>query len=413
LTLISLDEARTLLLEDLPPLESERVDVDDCLGRALAGTVVATHSQPAEPRATMDGIVVPDAAPTSGSKWQLAGNVAAGAMPAGRLEPGQALRIATGAVVPQGATRVLPQEILRFSDNEVELVAEPAEARFIRQPGADFTLGDRLLAAGDRISPGALGLLAAAGCASVDVVREPRIGICTAGDELIRPGAILREGQSIDSAGHSLAALVRGWGGAPRIDPILPDAPSAITSAIVRTVGECDVLICVGGASVGSRDFFRPAVRALGARFLFEGIALQPGKPCWHARIDESTLIVGLPGNPTSAFVCAHLLLQPLIGKLMNRKFDRGLRPACLATPLAANGAREQYLRATASLDAEGRLWAEPLPDQDSGLQATLAKAQLLIRRLPGAEPLDRGAHIEILELAGARAPQHLGRTVN
>jgi molybdopterin molybdotransferase len=401
LSLISLGKARTLLLEELPPLESERVDLDDSLGRTLTEAVVATHTQPPEPRATIDGIVVTDSAPAPGSKWQLAGNVAAGAMPAGPLESGQALRIATGAVVPQGAGRVLPQEILRFADNEVELVAEPRQARFIRQPGADFTSGDRLLAAGDRISPGAVGLLAAAGCASLNVVREPRIGICTAGDELVPPGAALREGQSIDSASHSLAALVRRWGGVPRIYPILPDALDAITSAVARGVSECEVLICVGGASVGSRDFFRPAVRALGARLLFEGIALQPGKPCWHARVHEGKLVVGVPGNPTSAFVCAHLLLQPLIGKLMSRKSDRGLRPARLATPLPANGAREQYLRATASLDEEGRLWAEPLSDQDSGLQATLAKAQVLIRRLPGAEPLNRGDRIEVLELAG------------
>jgi molybdopterin molybdotransferase len=401
LTLIGLDEARTLLLRDLPQIRAERAELDDCLGRTLAGAVVATHTQPAEPRATMDGIAVPDTKPACGSRWQLAGNVAAGAMPAGPLEPRQALRIATGAVVPEGATRVIPQELLQFFENQVELVGEPTDSRFIRQIGADFTSGDRLLEAGDRISPGTLGLLAAAGCASVDVVHQPRIGICAAGDELVPPGTALGAGQSIDSASHSLAALVREWGGVPHIYPILPDALEHITSAVAFAASECDVLICVGGASVGARDLFRPAVRALEAEFLFEGIAVQPGKPCWHARVERGKLILGIPGNPTSAFVCAHLLLLPLVGKLMNRKSERRLRPACLATPLAANGAREQYLRATASLDDEGRLWAEQLSDQDSGLQAALAKAQLLIRRLPGAGPLNRGARIEVLELAG------------
>jgi molybdopterin molybdotransferase len=400
LTLIGLDEARTLLLRDLPQIRAERAELDDCLGRTLAGAVVATHTQPAEPRATMDGIAVPDTKPACGSRWQLAGNVAAGAMPAGPLEPRQALRIATGAVVPEGATRVIPQELLQFFENQVELVGEPTDSRFIRQIGADFTSGDRVLEAGDRISPGTLGLLAAAGCASVDVVHQPRIGICAAGDELVPPGTALGAGQSIDSASHSLAALVREWGGVPHIYPILPDALEHITSAVAFAASECDVLICIGGASVGARDLFRPAVRALEAEFLFEGIAVQPGKPCWHARVEDK-LILGVPGNPTSAFVCAHLLLLPLMGKLMNRKSEPGLRPACLATPLAANGAREQYLRATASLDDEGRLWAEQLSDQDSGLQAALAKAQLLIRRLPGAGPLNRGARIEVLELAG------------
>jgi len=400
LSLISLDEARRLLLRDLPALGSERVALDQALGRTLAEAVVASHTQPAEPRATMDGIAVPDSNPAPGTEWRLAGDAPAGAGAPAPLRPGEAIRVATGAVVPEGAARVLPQELLQYSGDRATLVSQPSSARFIRQAGADFAAGDRLLERGVRIGPAELGLIAAANCSSAEVVREPKVTICTAGDELVTPGSTLREGQSVDSASHTLAALVRRWGGVPRVCPILPDDLEAITSALRDTVETCDILLCIGGASVGRRDLVRPAARSLGGQFLFEGIAVQPGKPCWHARADPGTLILGLPGNPSSAFVCAHLLLLPLTDALLNRASADNLRQAYSATVLPANGEREQYLRASASYDAGGQLWAEPLSDQDSGLQSNLAKARLLIRRPAGAKALKQGACVEVLELA-------------
>lgn len=399
MTLITLDQARALLLADVSTLESERVDLDEAPGRTLAEPILATHTQPAERRATMDGIAIPDTNPSVGTAWRLVGDAPAGSKPGDALEAGEAIRIATGAVVPDGAERVLPQEILQFSSQGAVLVAEPASARFIRQRGADFSRGEVLLERGVLIGPGQLSLIAAANCSSAVVVRAPRIAILTAGDELVPPGSALGAGQSVDSASHALAALIRRWGGSPRMFSILPDKLSSIVAALTAAVGTSDVIVCIGGASVGACDQMRPAAIAIGARLLFEGVAVQPGKPCWHARLKEPASLLGLPGNPSSAFVCAHLLLLPLLEKLMGRSFVDGLQPAALTTSLPANGEREQYLRAIVSRGDDGRLLVTPVGDQDSGLQASLATAKVLIRRLAGAGPLEPGARVNVLQL--------------
>jgi molybdopterin molybdotransferase len=347
----------------------------------------------------MDGIAVPDVEPAVGTKWQLVGDALAGAKAAAALEFGEAIRIATGGVVPKGAGRVLPEEILQFSARSATLTTELGTARFIRRSGADFARGELLLERSVRIGPAEIGLIAAANYASVQVIREPRVGICTAGDELVQPGTALREGQSIDSATHALAALIRRWGGVPGVAPLLADDLTLIISRLTTAADDCDILVCIGGASVGARDLMRPAARAMGTEFLFEGIAVQPGKPCWCGRLKSGKLVLGVPGNPSSALVCAHLLLLPLIEKLMGRAPQQPLLPAFLTTELPANGAREQYLRAIASLDPEGRLLVTPFTDQDSGLQATLAKARFLIRQSAGAGPVERGAMVQALEL--------------
>jgi molybdopterin molybdotransferase len=400
-TLITLDEARALLLADLPPLGSEAVHLDDAFARTLAEPVVASHAQPAERRATMDGIAVPDSDPVVGTAWTIIGDAPAGAAARPALRGDECIRIATGAMVPDGAARVIPQEIIEFSPDRASLTAPAGHARFVRAVGADFSVGDQLLEAGTRLTPGAIGLAAAANLATITVARKPRVTICTAGDELVNPGQALRSGQSVDSATHAVAALVRCWGGTPDIRPILPDDIDATIAALGALLPKSDVLVCIGGASVGKRDVMRPAAAALGGRFLFEHIAVQPGKPCWHARVGSSGVILGLPGNPTSAFVCAHLLMLPLIDRLMTRR-SSALRGAVAATALPANGEREQYLRAAALFDDKGSLWAEALPDQDSGLQAALARAQLLIRRLPHAPPVERGAKLDVLVLSPA-----------
>lgn len=402
MSLITLDEARALLLSGLPALGSEPVLLDDALGRTLAESVIAPHSQPSEPRSTMDGIAVPDAEPRAGAGWTIVDEVPAGSSGRGALRAGECVRIATGAVVPKGAARVIPQELVDFSDGRASLAAAVGDSSFIRPAGADFAAGDRLLEAGTRLAPGAVGLVASANRASVEAVREPRVAICAAGDELVVPGTALGAGQSVDSASHALAALLRRWGCRPDIRPILPDDLEATISELGRILPRCDILLCIGGASVGKRDLMRPAAAAIGGRFLFEQIAVQPGKPCWHARTEPSGLILGLPGNPSSAFVGAHLLLLPLIDGLMNRPPSVSIRPARSACALSPNGEREQYLRASASYDPEGRLVALALANQDSGLQAALARAQLLIRRLPGAGALAAGETVEVLQLSSA-----------
>ncbi|MEO5611214.1 MAG: molybdopterin molybdotransferase MoeA [Sphingomicrobium sp.] len=401
MSLISLDQARDLLLEDVQQLAAETVALDDALGRTLAEPVVAAHTQPLEPRATMDGIAVAAIAPVVGDCWTLTGEALAGAPATAPLGPGEAVRIATGGVVPKDATRVLPQEILNFTGDSVTLASEPGSAPFIRDAGADFTAGDGLLDGGTVVGPAQIGLIAAANRATVAVVRRPRVAILTAGDELVAPGAALEAGRSVDSASHVLAALVTCWGGEAQLYPILPDRLNEITSALRAAAPLCDIILCIGGASVGKRDLMRPAVAtAFSADFRFEGIAVQPGKPCWHARSATAKLLLGLPGNPSSAFVCAHLLLQPLMQTLVGRPVGQELQLAFAAVAIPANGPREQYLRATVTRDNDGRMLVAPVESQDSGLQANLAKAQVLIRRLPHAEALAPGDKVQIVQLS-------------
>lgn len=401
-SLISLDQARSLLLENVYALAAESVSLDEALCRTLAEPLVALHTQPLEARATMDGIAIAASAPVLGDRWKLVGEALAGAPSAVPLGAGEATRIATGGVVPVGAKRVLPQEILNYTGDLVKLAGEPGSTRFIRDAGADFLAGDRLLDRGTVIGPAQLGLIAAANRATVDVVRRPRVAILTAGDELVAPGSTLEAGRSVDSASHTLGALINRWGGEAQHYPILPDRLDAITASLRAAADSCDIMLCVGGASVGKRDLMRPAVAtAFGAEFRFEGIAVQPGKPCWHARSDIAKILLGVPGNPSSAFVCAHLLLLPLMQALVGRSVGDGLQLAFAAEALPVNGPREQYLRATSSSDAEGRLLVSPVESQDSGLQANLAKANVLIRRLPFAEPLAPGDRTLVLRLSG------------
>ncbi|MEO6255428.1 MAG: molybdopterin molybdotransferase MoeA, partial [Sphingomicrobium sp.] len=353
-----------MLLKDVRRLATETVALDDALGRTLAQTVVASHTQPLEPRATMDGIAIAATTPLVGDRWTLAGEVLAGAPSTAPLGPGEAVRIATGGVVPEGTTRVLPQEILSFTGSSATLASEPGPARFIREAGADFATGDGLLDLRTVVGPAQVGLIAAANRATVEVVRRPRVAILTAGDELVAPGAALGAGRSVDSASHTLAALIKCWGGEALLYPILPDRLDEITTALRTAARLCDIILCVGGASVGKRDLMRPAVvAAFGAKFEFERIAVQPGKPCWHARSAAAKLVLGVPGNPTSAYVCAHLLLQPLFEVLLGRQHGQALRRAYLAAPLPANGPREQYLRATSSFDRDGQLIVYPVAD--------------------------------------------------
>lgn len=398
LTLISLDEALALLLDKVARLNMERVALELALGRTLAEPVTAAHNQPAEPRATMDGVAVPDADPPVGTCWRLVGEVAASPGRPGPLRSGEAVRIGTGAVVPPGVARIIPQEIIRFSKDTVELAAAPAQTQFIRRPGTDFQSGERLVESGTVISPAVIGTIAAANLAAVDVCRQPVVAILTAGDELVRPGSALGTGHSIDSASQMIGSLVRTWGAVPHVEPLLADELEPIATAMSAAMRTADIVLCIGGASVGRRDFMRPAARSLGAHMLFEGIAVQPGKPCWHARTDGGKLILGLPGNPTSAFVCAHLLLRPLIEQMLRGSWTAGYGGARLKTSLPANGSREQFFRASASLDDDGQLWAEPIGNQDSGLQAVLAKAQLLVRRPAGAEKLAAGSRVEVIQ---------------
>jgi molybdopterin molybdotransferase len=278
------------------------------------------------------------------------------------------------------------------------LLEAPGDDSFIRRAGSDFCNGDLLLPAGTTLHPGAVGLVAAANCPSPWVHRRAKIGILTCGDELVAPGSALEPGWTIDSASYALAALVREWGGVAQRIGHVADSAAASEATLTRALPAFDVVITVGGASVGTRDHFRSAARAIGMDLRFEKISVQPGKPCWHARTAWGGLCLGLPGNPTSAFVCAHLLLRPLLARLhgSDRELLRTVR-ARLAGPPVSSGERRSFQRGWLD-DHVGVLMVQAARDQDSGLQSTLASANCLID-LPPHTRLLSGDVVRVLRL--------------
>ncbi|MGQ0560125.1 MAG: molybdopterin-binding protein, partial [Sphingosinicella sp.] len=217
------------------------------------------------------------------------------------------------------------------------------------------------------------------------------------GDELREPGSPLGAGSSVNSAAYALAELVAGWGGTAIRHPILPDDRAQCEEALRTADLGADLLVPIGGASVGERDVLKPLIEALGARRIFAGIAVQPGKPCWHACFGDGRLVLGLPGNPASAFVCAHLLLKPLIHALLGRSETERPLFASLTRDLPEGSRRETWWRARLSADPQGRLQVEPDPRLDSSLQTPLAAANALVRRPPGAPPAAAGEIVEVL----------------
>ncbi|MEO7239865.1 MAG: molybdopterin molybdotransferase MoeA [Sphingomicrobium sp.] len=396
-TMLSLDEASAMLVADVAPVGDELVDVAQCAGRVLAADVVATRDQPGAAISAMDGFAVRDDDARSGARLRLVGNSAAGAPWSGTVEPGTAVRVATGGVVPDGTDRVLIQEIVERAGEVVTIREPPGPQSYVRLRGADFAAGETLLQSGDWLSPGRVGLAAAANHAALHVRRRPRIIILASGDELREPGSDLDVGMVVNSAAYALAALIGAWGGDVVRRPILPDELEPTIAALGRGVLDADLIVPLGGASVGERDVLRPAFAALGARILFDRVAVQPGKPTWHARFDDGRLVVGLPGNPSSAFVCAHLFVRPIIDALTARRTPTHPVHAILATAMPAGHDRETWWRGVASIDAAGLLSVTPGPRQDSNLQTPLATANALVRRGVRCDATVAGDPVEIL----------------
>lgn len=399
--MLSLDEARRLLLENLPRPVHEEVATGDCAGRILAGQIIAGKDQPPRAVSAMDGYAVRLAGGDGGAEFQLIGEAPAGAPFEGDVGTGEAVKIATGGVVPDGADAILILELAKRDGDLIRASAPPAVGEWIRPAAGDFAAGQLLLAAGQLLTPGRLGLAAAADLATLRVARKPVIAVLPSGNELREPGSPGTAGGAVNSAGYALAALVERWGGEARRLPIVPDEPDAVETALRAEQVGADVVVTIGGASIGDRDLFRPSAVRAGARIMFDKVAVQPGKPCWHGRFGNGCLLLGLPGNPASAFVCAHLLLKPLIFALTGRDPAEAvaLRAAILTAGLAANGAREAYLRASVSADHRGCLRAAADVRQDSSLQTPLAAANALVRRTPFAPASGAGDIVEFLPL--------------
>jgi len=392
MSLLPVDDALKRLLASAAPLSGETVPLADAAFRVLASDVVARRTQPPADMSAMDGYAVRGADVAAvPSSLQVIGQSAAGHGFAGSIGPGEAVRIFTGAPVPLGADTILIQENARTDDGQtIEATETVVKGRHIRRAGADFTAGDMLLSAGAVLTPAALALAASADHAQLPVIRRPRVAILMTGDELVLPGAARGPDQIVASNGYGIAALAQGDGAAAAGLALVPDDRAAIAAAMhhARDAG-LDILITVGGASVGDHDLVNDVLTREGVVFDFWKIAMRPGKPLMVGRWN-GIHVLGLPGNPVSSLVCAHLFLRPLIARLAGRSYSAPLKTAILGTPLGANDGRRDYMRARLETIG-GALTAFPFEAQDSAHMRIFAQAHALIVREPHAEPAEAG----------------------
>ncbi|WP_066649339.1 MULTISPECIES: molybdopterin molybdotransferase MoeA [Sphingomonas] len=393
MSLLPVTEAQTLLFSLAPRVASEILPLAATARRWLAEDVIAARTQPAADLSAMDGYAVRFA--DLPGPLRVIGESAAGHPFGGAVAPGEAVRIFTGAVMPPGTDTVMVQEEAAREGDRVRLTGEgPRHAgRNVRPRGLDFTQGDVLIARGERLTPARVALAAAAGHGELAVNRPIRVALAASGDELVRPGEPVGAGQLPESNGVMLSALL-----APLpvdlIDlGILPDDLAAMTASFAQV--RADILVTSGGASIGDHDLVRPALEAAGATIDFWRIAMRPGKPMMAGRLGEA-VVLGLPGNPVSAFVTATLFLKPLIAAMAGARNPLPpLLTATLGAQLPANDHREDYLRAETR---DGRIHSAT--HQDSSMLQTLARADCLIRRAPGAPAAAAGDSVEILTIA-------------
>jgi molybdopterin molybdotransferase len=395
---LTVEEARGRVLAQASPLEAESVALADAGGRVLAQPVSAVRDQPPFTASAMDGWAVRSADVVTETTLAIAGESAAGHAFDGPVVPGTAVRIFTGAPIPDGADLVVMQENAVREGERVRMgPAGPARDN-LRPRGGDFAAGEELLGAGVRIDPWRLSLAASAGHATLSVARRPRVAVLATGEELVSPGQTPRPDQIFESGSLGVIEMLRGWGADAWRLEAAGDNLQAIAGAVAGV--EADVLITVGGASVGDHDLVKPALATVGLELEFETVNLRPGKPTWFGRLGDGRLVLGLPGNPASAFVCAELFGRPLVLAL------QGAAPivppvwAKLATPLPANGPREHYMRAALDHRSDGGLWVTAFADQDSSLVTVFALANALLRREPGAAAGSAGDVVEVIALA-------------
>ena len=401
MALMPVDEALARILAGAAACaETEMLGLADSGGRVLARDLMALRTQPPFAASAMDGYAVRAAEAVTGAKLVLQGESAAGHGFDAPLAPGSTIRIFTGAPVPEGADTVLIQENTERLDDGMVLVKEAPEAgRNIRPAGVDFSEGKTGLEKGRLLDAGAITLAAAMNHAELPVVRKPRVAILATGDELRLPGQTLGPGQIIASNTFGIAALARG-AGADVIDlGIAADRIEALDEALDTAIAhEVDVLVTIGGASVGDHDLVQKALTGRGMALDFWKIAMRPGKPLMSGNLGKLR-VLGLPGNPASSLVCAHLFLEPLIARLAGRPDPDRKRTTLLGRDLPENDQRQDYLRGDLETDAEGRLVAIPSAQQDSSLMTVFADARCLIIRPPFAPPAKAGSSCEVLVL--------------
>lgn len=399
--LLSVEEAlAAIVAKARGPLGVEEVPLAHAFGRALARDLAARRTQPPKALSAMDGYAL-RAEDAGQGPLKVVGESSAGAGFPGPCGPGEAVRIFTGAPLPAGADAVLIQEEAARAGDLVTARTAVAPGKNVRAAGIDFREGETILRAGRRLSPADVAFAASADHPTLPVARRPKVAVLSTGDELVAPGGPRGPDQIVASNAYAVLGLIAAHGGEPVDLGVAPDRLDAIEAAIRAALRlDIDVLVTIGGASVGDRDFVRGALAREGMALDFWKINMKPGKPLIHGSIGR-TIVLGLPGNPVSALVCGELFLKPLIRALCGDFSGAAhqLEPAIAGSDLRANGPRREYMRAALAWDEAGRLVATPQKDQDSSLNSVLARSQALILREGNAPALARGGATRVLRL--------------
>jgi molybdopterin molybdotransferase len=401
LALMPVADALAAILAGVEPLAEETIALDQAFHRVLARDVAALRTQPPQAMSAMDGYAVRAADASHGqARLRVIGEVAAGRPFERAIGPGEAVRIFTGGVVPDGADAVVIQEDTVAAGASITITEAAIAGRHIRPAGVDFRQGDVLLSAGSRLTDRDLSLAASMNHPTLPVRRRPKVALLATGDELVMPGSNPGPGQIVYSNGYALHALARAEG-AETVDlGIAADTIDATTAGIRRARDSgAAILVTTGGASVGDHDLVKESLEAEGVTMAFWQIAMRPGKPMMHGRLG-SMRVIGVPGNPVSSYVCTLLFVVPLIRALSGRKSIHHIREsAVLGRDIAANDRREDYLRARLEKRADGTFVATPVNHQDSSLLANLSAAQALVIRAPHAPVARAGSPCDILRL--------------
>jgi molybdopterin molybdotransferase len=397
--MLSVEDARAQILATFAPLPAEVVSVERALGRVLAQDVTARVTQPPRDVSAMDGYAVRAGdvshAPVT---LQVVGEVPAGGDFDRPIQAGEAVRIFTGAPLPESADTIVIQEnAARDGDQVTVQQAEPA-GRWVRPAGLDFRAGSVGLSAGRKLSARDVGLAAAMNRPWLSVRRRPRVAVLATGNEVVLPGEELGASQIVSSNGYALSAFVEACGGEPLHLGVAPDTKDGLRRMLAGGA-QADLLLTSGGVSVGEHDLVQDVLREMGADLGFWKIAMRPGKPLMLADL-HGTPVLGLPGNPVSGLVCSTLFVRPAIERMLGRAAPAEPRlPALAGRDLAANGPRQDYMRCTLSQDGDGNRIASPFDTQDSSMLSRLAQADGLLVRAPHAPALAAGGPVEVVPL--------------
>ncbi|SNS77041.1 gephyrin-like molybdotransferase Glp [Tropicimonas sediminicola] len=390
--MIPVSEALDRLFDLAAPLGTERVPLADAAGRVLAEPVIARRLQPPFAASAMDGYALRRAEIATGARFRVIGEAPAGRAFSGTVGPGEAVRIFTGAPLPEGADFVVIQEDTA-RDGEVMTITEAdLHNDNIRPAGGDFGPGDRIEAP-RLLSPGDVALAAAMNVPELVVARRPSVALLATGDELVMPGEDPRPDQIIASNSFGLKAMIEAAGAEARMLPIARDTEASLRAAFELAAG-ADLIVTIGGASVGDHDLVAPVAGALGMERAFYKVAMRPGKPLMAGRLNGSAM-VGLPGNPVSAMVCGHIFILPLLRAMLGLgRAPAPRKTAVLGIDVDANGPREHYMRAVL---ADGVV--TPFERQDSALLGILSRANALLVRPVADGPRKAGETVEILPI--------------